>query len=138
MKQQLNILQVDNSVAINLYRKIMLLSVPAIKKIEVANSILQAKRKIKNQAFDFMILDSFLPDGNGIDFSNWIKKKYPSLIIILFTNDSDQCFEKAAQQSGADYFLDKSTGFEILVQIIKNKNTSIKNPGYANSQHTIC
>ena len=119
MTRQLNILQVDNSVVISLYVKIMLLSVTTIKQIEVAGTIKKAKIKLKNKAFDIVIMEIFLPDGNGIELLNWIKQQHPSVIVIVFTNDSDSFFKKNAERSGADYFLDKSTGFEMLVQIIK-------------------
>ena len=137
MAQQLNILQVDNSIATNLYRKIMLLTVAAIKQIEVANTILAAKEKMKHQQFDFIILDSFMPDGSSICFLSWIKRNYPLLVVILFTNDSDSCFKKNAEQSGADYFLDKSTGFEMLIQIIKKHKPRNKNYSYAKVKHII-
>ena len=66
------------------------------------------------------ILDIDVPDGNGIELLEWIKKEYPAIIVIMFSNNADPFFRKAAENSGADYFLDKSMEFEGITQILKS------------------
>jgi two-component system, OmpR family, response regulator len=52
------------------------------------------------------ILDNKLPDGYGIDFINFIKKKNPSIKIIMITG-FDASAKDVALENGADFFLEK-------------------------------
>jgi two-component system, OmpR family, response regulator len=53
-----------------------------------------------------VILDNKLPDGYGVDFISFIKRKYPSVKVIMITGfDSSVC--DVAMENGADSFLEK-------------------------------
>jgi len=127
MVNKLNILHVDDSAATTLYAKIILLTVPIINKAETAHTIKQAKTLLRRQKFDFVILETFFPDGNGIELLKWIKRNYPTIIVIVFTNDSDPYLRSEAKKSSAEHFLDKSTGFETIIHLLKKHNSSTIN-----------
>jgi DNA-binding NarL/FixJ family response regulator len=120
MPPKINILHVDDSRAIILYIKAMLMEVPAIKMIESAGTVAEAKEVLNTRAIDVAILDINLPDGSGLMLLDWIKIHHPSMKVIMFTNNSDSFFKEAAARSGADHFLDKSMEFEDLIKILKN------------------
>jgi DNA-binding NarL/FixJ family response regulator len=64
---------------------------------------------------DIAILDINLKNSNGIELISQIKKMYPLLIVIMFTNYSNSAFRKSSIKRGADYFFDKTNEAEKLV-----------------------
>lgn len=65
-----------------------------------------------------IILDNKLPDGYGIDFISYIKRKYPSIKIIMITG-YDASAKDVALEMGADFFLEKPFTKQQLVEEIK-------------------
>lgn len=124
MAKKFNILHVDNSNAIILYIKIMLMEVPGIRSIESVRTVAKAEDALRTKPVDVAILDINLPDGNGIQLLEWVKKRYPSIMVIMFTNSSDRFFRERALSSGADYFLDKSMEFEDIIRILSEYTTN--------------
>lgn len=57
---------------------------------------------------DIVLLDINLAGGSGIGLLQYIKKVYPTIIVIMFTNQSGDYYRKICMQLGADYFIDKS------------------------------
>ncbi len=110
--KKLNILHVDDSEQIRSLFKLSLLSKNNIGKIDCANSVLEAKMKMKNTKTDVVVLDIPLPDGSGIDVLKWVKEEHPGTTVIMFSNHSDSYHRKFSIRYGADYFYDKSTEFE--------------------------
>jgi DNA-binding response OmpR family regulator len=53
-----------------------------------------------------IILDNKLPDGYGIDFIIYLKKKYPSVRIIMISG-FDASAKDVALENGADIYLEK-------------------------------
>lgn len=126
MENNLNILQVDGTTTIVLYTKVILLTVTTIQKIETVGTIEKAKTKLQSRKFDFVILGS-IPHENGIEFLKWIKKNYPTIIVILFSNDPNPKLRLDAEKARADYFLEKPMGFKSIIQILKKHNPAIPN-----------
>jgi len=65
-----------------------------------------------------IILDNKLPDGYGVDFISYIKRKYPSIKIIMITG-FDAAAKDVALENGADFFLEKPFTKHQLVEEIK-------------------
>lgn len=68
---------------------------------------------------DVVILDISMPGGSGIDVLMHIKKVSPETIVIVFTNFPYPNYRKKCMEEGADYFLEKSTEFEKLEDILR-------------------
>lgn len=119
MKTRLNILHVDDSHAVILYTKIMLMEISLINSIDPARTVSAARQALATKFFEVVILDINLPDGNGIDLLKWVKRNYPQKVTIMFTNSSDEFFRREAEKAGVDHFLDKSMEFEDLLEILK-------------------
>ena len=94
-------------------------------------TIQQAKSALAVNSSSLIILDSDLPDGDGIEFCQWLYESYQPLILIL----SDQVTEKdvvKALKSGADDYLKKPFGMqeflarvESLVRRFRLNNTPL-------------
>jgi DNA-binding NarL/FixJ family response regulator len=67
------------------------------------------------------ILDIQMPDDSGIDVLAYIKKAAPKTIVIMLTNYPLPPFRKRCQEAGADYFFDKSTEFEKVIDVLRLK-----------------
>ena len=60
----------------------------------------------KKELPSVIILDNKLPDGYGIDFIIYLKKKYPSVKIIMISG-FDASAKDVAMENGADVYLEK-------------------------------
>jgi DNA-binding response OmpR family regulator len=63
-----------------------------------------------------IILDNKLPDGYGVDFISYIKKKYPQIKIIMISGFGSAC--DVALNNGADVFLEKPFSLEKVNEAI--------------------
>lgn len=73
-----------------------------------------------------LLLDVNLTAKSGIDVLKHVKKYYPSIKVIMFTNQSDGYYRKLCNNLGADYFLDKSSEFDSLIGLLEEIYESTK------------
>jgi len=74
-------------------------------KADYANTLLAASEYLEKNKPSIVILDNKLPDGFGVDFISYIKKKYPSVKIIMISGFPTA--RDVALHNGADVFLEK-------------------------------
>jgi DNA-binding NarL/FixJ family response regulator len=67
---------------------------------------------------DVGIFDVSLARGNGIDALAEAKRRRPDLIGIILSNHVTPQHAKAGAEAGAAFFLDKSTEFERITEIL--------------------
>jgi DNA-binding response OmpR family regulator len=82
------------------------------KKIQLdyVNNLLSADEYLQKQEPLAIILDNKLPDGFGVDFISYIKKKYPSIKIIMISGFGSA--RDVALENGADMFFEKPFSLE--------------------------
>ena len=73
--------------------------------LDYVNNLLDAQEYLEKNTPSVVILDNKLPDGFGVDFISYIKKKYPSIKIIMISGFSTA--RDVALENGADMFLEK-------------------------------
>jgi len=78
----------------------------------------EAVESIKKLIPDVVILDIKLPDGNGINVLEAVKKANISSKIIIFTNYPYFQYRKRCIDAGAEFFFYKATEFEKLVEVL--------------------
>jgi DNA-binding NtrC family response regulator len=76
-------------------------------RTETAPNLREAKKLMAAGTADAVILDMQLPDGNGIEWIPELRKRFPSLAIIMITGAGDIPLAVKAMQKGADTFLTK-------------------------------
>ena len=74
-------------------------------ELDYVDSILSADEYLEKNKPSLIILDNKLPDGFGVDFISYIRKKYPSLKVIMISGFSSA--RDVALANGADAFLEK-------------------------------
>ncbi|HYV54228.1 MAG TPA: response regulator [Chitinophagaceae bacterium] len=87
-------------------------------ELDYVKNLLSAQEYLEKEQPAVVILDNKLPDGFGVDFIGYIKKKYPQIKIIMisgFASASD-----IALENGADAFLEKPFTRDRLYQAIND------------------
>jgi len=72
---------------------------------DYVNNLLDADEYLEKNNPSVIILDNKLPDGYGVDFITYVKKKYSAIKIIMISGFST--VRDVAMNNGADYFLEK-------------------------------
>lgn len=92
------------------------------KEIEIVGQTQYAQKAIKcirELKPDVIILDIRMPDGNGIEVLEEIRKNNVVSKVIIFTNYPYSQYRKRCMEAGADFFFYKVTEFEKLMEAIR-------------------
>lgn len=82
-------------------------------KFTHCQTVCEAREKIKEQAFDLMIIDVNLPDGSGFEFCREIRRSSQVSIILLTARDMEIDVVRGLE-SGADDYITKPFSTMIL------------------------
>ena len=74
-------------------------------ELEYVNNLLSADEYLQKHQPSIIILDNKLPDGFGVDFISYFKKKYPSIKILMISGFASA--RDVALENGADMFIEK-------------------------------
>jgi DNA-binding NarL/FixJ family response regulator len=122
---------VDDSPLIATRLRQQISAYPLIEIVDVATNIPAALQLIEKHKPEVVILDIYLkedaPLSSGITLLDTLRKSYPQLQIIMLTNLSGEAYQHKCMELGANFFLDKSSEFEkipeLLLQIHQMANT---------------
>ena len=85
-------------------------------ELDYVNNLLSADEYLQQQEPSVILLDNKLPDGFGVDAIGYIKKKYPSIKIIMISGFGSA--RDVALANGADMFFEKPFSIEELYEAI--------------------
>lgn len=89
-------------------------------KPEGAKTLKEAQEKIKQLFFPVIILDLWMPDGDGINFIDFIKEHSPDSVVIVITGHGNIETAVKAIKKGAYEFLEKPFSVERLLLTVKH------------------
>ena len=115
----MNVFIVDDSAIIVERVKNLLSHIEDLEFIGQASNANDAVKAILKLKPDVVILDIRLKGGNGISVLQELKRKVPSLIIIMLTNYPYPEYRRKCEELGADYFFDKVTDIEKITEVFK-------------------
>ena len=115
----MTILIADDSDFIRANLKKLLNTVTGVDEISEAFDVPDAVKKIAELKPDILILDIRMPGGNGFDVLKTAKEGKPSPLTIMLTNYNYEHYRKKSYKDGADYFFDKSTEFEKIIDVLE-------------------
>src|SRR5687767_6651918 len=118
MKRDIAIMIVDDNVNFVSRMKRLLEELETISSITVAGNYDDAIRLLAKQEPDFILLDINLPGKNGIDILRLIRKNKWNCEVIMITNHADEYYRDQCIELGARHFLDKSSDFGMVTEII--------------------
>ncbi len=100
--------------------KAMLL--PAQNEIEIAaeaSNGAEAVQMVEKEPFDVVLMDINMPELNGIDATEIIKKRHPATRVLALTMHAEEGFIVNMIKAGADGYILKESGRDELVNAIK-------------------
>ncbi len=109
---------VDDSEALREELIALLSRYEEIEIIGQAGDSIEAKNAIPKLNPDVVILDIRMPGGNGIEVIRNIKKDNPKCVVIMFTNYPYSQYRKRYMKLGADFFFDKSSEVEKVIEVL--------------------
>lgn len=79
-------------------------------QLDYVNCLLSAEEYLQEQEPAVILLDNQLPDGLGVDFISYLKKKYPAIKIIMISGLGSA--RDVALENGAEMFFEKPFALE--------------------------
>lgn len=111
---------VDDSRA---FRKELINLLSKLKEVEIvgqAQDSVKAMEAIQRLKPDAVILGIPISGGNGIHLVKNIKKDKLAPIVMILTHYPYRQYREKYMDAGADFFFDKSTEFEKLIEILRD------------------
>ena len=115
----MKVLIVDDSHLLRERLTAMISELPDIEIIGQAESAEKAINSIRILKPDVTILDIRMPGGNGFEVLENIKNDKSTPLMIVLTNYPYPQYKKKCMDSGADYFFNKSTEFQKVIEVLK-------------------
>lgn len=86
--------------------------------VAAVSSVAEARRRVASAAYDLIISDLRLPDGDGIDLLKWLKANYPAVPLIMMTSYAEiQTAVQAMKLGAADYIAKPLNPEDLLAKI---------------------
>ena len=119
---------VDDSAGVRERLIDILSEIDGIKYFGQAGDAVEATRRIRELKPDAVILDICMPGIGGIEVLQNIKRNGEGPVVIMLTNYPYPQYRKKCLEAGAEFFFDKSTEFnkviDVLNQLIQESKTS--------------
>ena len=123
-----NILLVEDAEEIYPLVKKSLLSIATVDWVKDLNT---ARDKIANNEYDLILLDLYLPDGNGIDFLSDLRNDNFGTPVFLLTSEQDISEKVLSFSAGADDYITKPfNSLELMARV----DARLKKDGLKNKQ----
>ena len=94
-------------------------TVPNFNVVAAANTLAEARDLAKSNALHLVIIDLFLPDGNGINLAMEFGTSYPDVPVLIYTSDNDPRHVTAARNAGARGYLLKGADLQRVILAIE-------------------
>lgn len=122
MRKNVTVLVMDDAPVVRSLLVAMLGEIDAIENVLQAEDVSSALNMIEQHQPDVAILDVKVPGQgpirNGIDVLRRVKKTRPDISVIILTNHASPRYRTECERAGADYFFDKSSEFERLLDTV--------------------
>lgn len=119
MGKQVTVLVMDDAAVVRSLLAAMLTEIDSVEHVIQAEDAASALHLVDQHKPDIAILDIKVPGAgltqNGIDVLRKVKQVHPTTKVIMLTNHATERYRRECQKAGADYFFDKSSEFEQLL-----------------------
>jgi DNA-binding NarL/FixJ family response regulator len=115
----MKVLIVDDSAVVRVRLADLLLEVEGVESVAQAEDGQQALELVKTLKPDVAIVDVRMPRRSGIDLLEDVRKSRQTLKVIMLTNYPTPENREKCLSLGADYFFDKSSEIEEVVNALK-------------------
>lgn len=98
----------------------MLQNLDFIAEIRSAGSFESAEALLTELTPDLVLLDINLGNRSGIELLQVIHERYPTVTVIMLSNQSGPRHRAVCREFGAAYFIDKSTEFGQIRSVVSS------------------
>lgn len=116
---KLTVFTIDDSEIVYNNMGSFLAEIKHVKWIGHAFNLSDAYLLLSKNLPDIVILDIQLKTESSFEFLDYLNKKYPNIVVVMFTNMSSTPYRKKCAELGAKFFLDKSAEFEQIPKILR-------------------
>jgi len=116
----------DDSAALRERLGTMVWALPGIVVVGQAQDVSGSLDAIHQTRPDVVILDIHMPGGNGIEVLREVKTMNPAPRVIMLTNYAYAQYRKKFAEAGADFFLDKSSEFDKLPEVLEQVRQDLR------------
>lgn len=109
---------VDDSASIRARLAELLVAMGDVAIVGEAASAPAAVDAILRVQPDSVLLDLDLGGSSGMDVLRSVVRQAPGIVFVILTNHSEAQYRRACRLAGAAYFLDKSTEFARISEVI--------------------
>jgi DNA-binding NarL/FixJ family response regulator len=113
-----NILIVDDSESVRVATRLVIESCTNFRVCGEASHGVEAINKAQSFNPDVVIMDLAMPEMNGVEAANLLKKRIPEVKIVLFTLYADKVNVPLSVAFGVTTVVSKNDGFEPLVDCL--------------------
>ena len=117
-----NVFIVDDSPVVRERLVGLISELPDTEIIGQADIAFEAINSIRRSKPAVVVLDISMPGGSGIYVLENIKKERPAPVVIMLTNFAHEQYRQKCLQLGADYFFDKSTEFDKVIEVLRHRS----------------
>lgn len=119
LRPKIKLFIVDDSLVVREHLITLLDEVDGAEIVGQAENVAEAIGAIRQLKPNVVILDIRMPGGSGIDVLGNIKQAEAAPIVIMLTNYPFPGYRQRCMNAGADFFLDKSTEFGQIPQLLE-------------------
>ena len=123
-----NVFLVEDSAPIRMRLAEMLGAINGVSIVGEADAPASAIEGILRTRPDSVVLDIQLIGGSGIEVLRKIRPVEPGIVFIMLTNHPDPQYRRICLEAGANYFLDKSSEFEKVMDVLRDLANMDKAP----------
>lgn len=114
-----SVIIVDDSPIVRERLVAMISEIPNVDVVGEAELAFEAINRIQELNPDLVVLDISMPGGSGMHVLEAVRK-FPSIpCIIMLTNFAHDQYRDKCRELGADFFFDKSSEFEKVMEVIE-------------------
>jgi DNA-binding NarL/FixJ family response regulator len=114
-----SVLIADDSNVVRERMTALLNDVPGVSVVGEAGSVSTTLEELRRLQPSVLVLDLSMPGGSGLDVLRQMDTQQPRPVIIVLTNYSFPEYEKEACRFGASAFLNKSTQFAKVAELVR-------------------
>ena len=90
----------------------------SLNKINFATNYTEALDSLQHEKADIVLLDIRLSEKNGIELLKYIVEHYKETKVVVLSNLVSKYYQDLCKTLGAVYYIDKSTDFEQILEVV--------------------
>jgi DNA-binding NarL/FixJ family response regulator len=118
-EEKITVFLVDDSFIVRERLRSMLADLSHVTVVGEADIDFEAIKGIRRHKPAVVVLDISMPGGSGLHVLEAVKKESSPPLVIMLTNFPQEQYRQKSRKFGAEYFFDKSTEFERVVEVLR-------------------